>query len=211
MAFYFPTAPARSGRHSAVGGTRNDFNPFSLFDDAFGELTNFSRQTSNNRFFTPRFDVREDKEAYHLDGELPGIDQKDVTIEFTDEHTLTIRGRTERHHEEGTAPTEAEEVHDKPAEGGKDKAHQPSVADEKDEEGKSSTAMTTTGSTEVAQQGPSKHQYWISERTVGEFQRSFRFDARVDQDAVKASLKNGILSITVPKSKVSKSRRIQLE
>jgi len=210
MAFFFPTP--RTSR-SAVGPTRNDFNPFlSLIDDAFSDLATLPRQGNNSRFFTPRFDVREDKEAYYLDGELPGIDQKDVTIEFTDEHTLTIRGRTERHHEEGTAPTEAEEVHDNTNGNKADKARQPSVADEKEEqEGKGSTAVTTTGSQEVAKQGPSKHQFWISERTVGEFQRSFRFDARVDQDAVKASLKNGILSITVPKSKVSKSRRIQLE
>ncbi|KAL9100275.1 MAG: hypothetical protein Q9187_009386, partial [Circinaria calcarea] len=33
--------------------------------------------TSSIRAFQPRFDVREEKDVYKLEGELPGIDQKD--------------------------------------------------------------------------------------------------------------------------------------
>ena len=53
--------------------------------------------------------------------------------------------------------------------------------------------------------------YWISERSVGEFERRFSFPGRVDQDAVKASLKNGILSVVVPKIVRGETRRIVIE
>ena len=53
--------------------------------------------------------------------------------------------------------------------------------------------------------------YWISERSVGEFERRFSFPGRVDQDAVKASLKNGILSVVVPKIVRGETRKIVVE
>ncbi|SMQ56465.1 unnamed protein product [Zymoseptoria tritici ST99CH_3D7] len=61
------------------------------------------------RIFTWKFDVRETKDNYELHGELPGIDQKsidpkNINIEFSDAQTLTIKGRTEHHREEGTPP-----------------------------------------------------------------------------------------------------------
>jgi HSP20 family molecular chaperone IbpA len=40
----------------------------------------------------------------------------------------------------------------------------------------------------------------VSERQVGQFERTFTFLAKVDQDGVKASLNHGILSIVVPKA-----------
>ncbi|KAF7712131.1 Uncharacterized protein PECH_004233 [Penicillium ucsense] len=45
--------------------------------------------------FTPRFDVRETRSGYHLAGELPSVEKRDVEIEFPDDKTLNIRGRTE--------------------------------------------------------------------------------------------------------------------
>lgn len=55
--------------------------------------------------------------------------------------------------------------------------------------------------------------YWISERTTGSFERKFRFPAKVDQDGVTASLKNGVLKISVPKVKQveREMRKIQVE
>lgn len=128
------------------------------------------------RTFAPRFDMRESNDAYHLDGELPGIDQKDITIEFTDPKTLVVRGRTEHTYETG-----------EPGAGGE---QQPTA--------------------EKEQQQPD-HRYWVSERSIGEFSRTFTFPATVDQDNVKASLKNGILSITVPKTATSSTKRITIE
>ena len=55
--------------------------------------------------------------------------------------------------------------------------------------------------------------YWISERSTGSFQRTFRFPGKVDQDGVTAGLKNGVLSVRVPKAKepVREERRINVE
>lgn len=41
--------------------------------------------------------------------------------------------------------------------------------------------------------------YLISERTFGDFERRFTFPVSIDQDGVRASMKNGILTIVVPK------------
>lgn len=42
----------------------------------------------------PRFDVKETAIAFELHGELPGIQQEDISIDFVDADTLVIRGHT---------------------------------------------------------------------------------------------------------------------
>ncbi|KZF24643.1 HSP20-like chaperone [Xylona heveae TC161] len=153
-----------------------DFAPlFRLLDDY--DVHRAAKSSGTLRSFQPRFDVREVKDAYELHGELPGIEQKDISIEFTDPTTLVIKGRTEREYSAGTPPAGA-------IEGGEQPQEQP--------------------------QGE-RYKYWVSERSVGQFHRSFSFPSRVNQDAVKASLKNGILSIVVPKAPEPTSRRIFIE
>lgn len=49
--------------------------------------------------------------------------------------------------------------------------------------------------------------FWRQERTVGEFHRQFVFNDRIDENAVTASLDNGILQVSVPKVK-RETRRI---
>ncbi|KAJ5377136.1 30 kDa heat shock protein [Penicillium cataractarum] len=157
-----------------------DFAPlFRLLDDY--DVHRASRQTTT-RAFHPRFDVREGEDSYHLDGELPGIAQKDINIEFTDSHTLVVKGRTEREYHT-TEPKE-------------------NTGDD------DTTVAKPTDETETTQ--PS-HRFWASERSVGEFQRTFTFPGRIDQDNVKASLKNGILSIVIPKSTVAATKKITIE
>lgn len=48
------------------------------------------------RTYAPSFDVRETETDYQLEGELPGVEKKDIEIEFEDEHCLNIKGHTER-------------------------------------------------------------------------------------------------------------------
>merc|ERR1712137_1503258 len=52
--------------------------------------------------------------------------------------------------------------------------------------------------------------YWVSERTVGSFQRSFSFPGEINQDGVKATLDNGILKIVVPKKEKRGTKRIEI-
>lgn len=195
-----------------------EFTPlFRLLDDyASHQLArpasmNFPSSTSL-RSFQPRFDVKESKEAYELEGELPGIDQKDVSIEFTDPQTMQIRGRTEKTYEEGTRPAAIEGREQGRITEAGNGYHKPSVEDDTTMSGANPDAEKITAvSTETKQAEQPTHRYWVSERSVGEFSRSFNFPTRVDQDKVKASLKNGILSVLVPKAAAPVSRKINIE
>ena len=176
----------------------------------------FEKQLRSIKAFTPKFDVKEVEDAYELHGEFPGVDQKNINIEWTDQNTLTVSGRHETVREEGERPTTAIEGEEdtKKVEGAPAKDKQPSVEDEgtekKPAEGEQQVAKQ--GNQEVSKQDETpRSKYWVSERSVGEFHRSFSFPQRVDQDAVKASLKNGILSIVVPKSKAPQPRKINIE
>src|SRR5690242_14874187 len=46
--------------------------------------------------YCPRFDMREMNDRYVLEGELPGVEKKDINIEFTDNNTLSVSGHTEQ-------------------------------------------------------------------------------------------------------------------
>ncbi|OXV08704.1 hypothetical protein Egran_03533 [Elaphomyces granulatus] len=151
-----------------------DFSPlFRLLDDY--DLHRSGRSDTSMRSFAPKFDVREAGDAYILDGELPGMDQKD---------TLVVKGRCER---EYRSPEEGEATSQK--------------AGEKEKEKEKQASKKETGP---------RHKYWVSERSIGEFHRSFNFPTRVDQDNVKAHLKNGVLSITVPKAGPAASKKIAI-
>ena len=157
------------------------------------------------RTFTPRFDVTEIDNAYELYGELPGIEQKDITIEFSDAQTLVIKGKTERQSDkvEASQAEATPTVEDNTSE----KSHNPTVEDEYDEADTplATPATTATVTAEEKQGQPAETQapkpkYWIAERRVGSFSRSFSFSQRIEHEAVQASLKNGILKVVVPKS-----------
>ncbi|KAI2483018.1 30 kDa heat shock protein [Pyrenophora tritici-repentis] len=186
-----------------------EFAPiFRLFDEYDRQaFRNLDREFQNVRSFTPKFDVKETKESYELHGELPGVQQKDINIEWTDNNTLTISGRHEHVREEGQRPQGFIENGENADQ--KKIGHQPTVEDDPSE---SNTKVAKQSDKEVSKQDESgKAKYWVSERSVGEFHRSFAFPARVDQDAVKASLKDGILSIVVPKAQAPQTRKINIE
>merc|ERR1712137_97689 len=223
--------------HDFAPAFRGENSLFRLMDD-YASLVNRSFASSPSfaqsvRTFQPRFDMKENKDSYELHGELPGIAQKDINIEFTDATTLSVRGRTETVREEGRRPTallesQAGQPQKKLADAAdaetesttSSKSRKATVEDENEDSAtvSSTTAAETPAPSEApASQEVSKNQqadkssYWISERSVGSFARSFSFPQRVDQDAVKASLKDGILSVIVPKAQAPANRRIQIE
>ncbi|KAK3362834.1 HSP20-like chaperone [Lasiosphaeria hispida] len=163
--------------------------------------------------FTPKFDVRETEDAYELHGELPGIDREHINIEFTDSHSIVIRGRVERSYTSGTPPaaltSEAGIGGSITEKGGENASHKARVEDEEVEDAKEKgTELAKTGGKQKEKTPTAK--YWVSERSIGEFSRTFSFPARVDQDAIAAHLNNGILHIKVPKSKKNETRRIAI-
>lgn len=52
--------------------------------------------------------------------------------------------------------------------------------------------------------------YLLRERPSGTFQRAIELPDDVDADHVKAELKNGVLTVQLPKSEMAKPRKIQI-
>lgn len=103
--------------------------------------------------FAPSFDVRETEKAYLLDGELPGVQPKDLEVEFENEHCMNVKAHSER--------------------------------DSTSEDGS----------------------WWVSERSVGDFRRTFNFPSPVDQEHTRAHLKHGVLSLEIPKLSVTHEKK----
>ncbi|TVY82025.1 30 kDa heat shock protein [Lachnellula suecica] len=161
------------------------------------------------RTFTPNFDVTEVAQAYELFGEVPGLEQQDLSIEFADAQTLIIKGKTERGVSAATPAAETTQA--ETSETSSEKSHVATVEDAEYDE--ADTPLATPASTVTATESPAAEQkqpeapkakYWVAERRVGTFERSFSFSQRIEQDAVQASLKNGILHVVVPKSQRTK-------
>jgi HSP20 family protein len=100
---------------------------------------------------TPAVDVVEQDDGYKVTAELPGMEEKDIEVKFSD-GTLTIKGEKEEEKEE------------------------------------------------------KKKDYFLSERHYGSFQRSFRVPDGVDADKIEANFKNGVLSVTLPKTAEAKKK-----
>ena len=236
------TSPFFPGQYNPVA----ELAPlFRVLDTAVAELAPNAERASRHqrRSFTPRFDVREVGSNYELQGELPGIEQKDLEIEFVDDKTLVIRGKSAREYEDtnntgnvgqAAATPAVEEAKDNTnATSNEDASSEKSVnyqkASVEDEDGfvdagaeaeksevvkgKAPEAEAADPDTSVPETKKSEpgFKYWVSERSVGEFERRFGFPGRVDQEAVKASLKDGILSVVVPKIVEQATRRVQIQ
>ena len=194
---------------------------FRLLDDYTNQYSSGNSTSSSIRAFHPKFDVREHKDSYELQGELPGIEQKDVHIEFADPHTLVIKGRIEREYSSDGSQAARGSITGEVTD---NTSHKATVEDEDAETshtsgkgagkdgqkgGEKNGQVAKSGGSDQVQKGGTK--YWVSERSVGEFHRAFSFPSRVDQDNVKASLKNGILSIQIPKATTHQAKRIPVE
>ncbi|KAL8941584.1 MAG: hypothetical protein Q9211_001767 [Gyalolechia sp. 1 TL-2023] len=168
------------------------------------------------RTFHPKFDVREHKDSFELQGELPGVEQNDIHIEVADPNTLVIKGRVEREYSSDGSQAARGRI---TGEVTPNTSHKASVedgeAETSDKSGKvaksSGGGEGSTKSSEGGEVQTGKSRYWVTERSVGEFHRAFSFPSRVDQDAIKANLKNGILTIRIPKVSSHQAKRIQVD
>lgn len=212
--------------------TEASFTPlFRLLDD----FDSYSRQSGSchaaakkaaHPTWQPKFDVREVENAYELHGELPGVSKENVHIEFSDPQTMVIRGKVERVYNSATStPTDddvesvtngdaASIIDDAASVDSKRNSRQATVADEEENDAQEN-GQVAEDPAEVTPEEETKApvdtaKYWLTERSIGEFARSFNFPSRVEQDAVTASFKDGILSVAVPKAKKHESRRIAI-
>lgn len=253
FASFAPFAPVVRRSPATFPSFVNDLAP--LFNSVNSIFEDLDRQISAPkpivRTFQPRFDVREEKDAFHLQGELPGLDPKDLQIEFVDQNTLVVKGRTVREESHGKAPAveaaeptttapeptaeSTSETAETSSATSNTKYQKPSVEGEENEDGWTEAGNTPATTVAEATSGPESQQtsqsetqqvaetaaqqaepetsshYWVNERSVGDFHRSFKFPGRVDQDAVTARLTNGVLDVVVPKATQKEPRRISIE
>ena len=101
-------------------------------------------------------DVQEKADAYYLEAELPGLTEKDFTVNV--EHNLLTISSQQEHSEE------------------------------REENG-----------------------YVIRERRSGAFRRPFALPEDVDADQISATFKNGLLTLTVPKTGKTQARQIAVK
>lgn len=106
------TAHARhTGLHEWDDFQQSPFHPFHLFhrfhQDMDRLLSNVFRGAGSDRqiipagIFKPTVDIHADENAYTITVEVPGVDEKDVSLELADE-TLIIRGEKKQEKEEKT-------------------------------------------------------------------------------------------------------------
>jgi HSP20 family protein len=124
--------------------------------DRLFDFTYPSRDTGLFSGWSPSLDLYDDKDAFVVSVELPGMKKEEIDISLHD-GVLTVSG--ERKHER------------------------------ENKEG----------------------QTFRSERYFGKFQRSVSLPASVDASSVKASYKDGILSISLPKAEEAKPRQISVD
>jgi HSP20 family protein len=211
-----------------------DFHPIIRLVNDFERASRTPNRCSPHkpaRTFQPKFDVKELTDSYVLQGELPGIDQENISIEWADASTIAIKGRSEHRVVKVSSPAAAPAPHaaaeTQITESKEAEYQKPTVEEEEGEhsddfvEVDSHTADTASTATvqnaeetvapKPTEQPAESAKYWISERSVGSFSRAFTFPVRVENEAVTASLKNGILSVIVPKAKIPEPRRINIE
>ena len=54
------------------------------------------------------------------------------------------------------------------------------------------------------------HELKYREYRIGDYRRTFRLSDEVNQDAIEASMKNGVLRLTLPKAEEVKARKIEV-
>lgn len=64
--------------------------------------------------------------------------------------------------------------------------------------------------TETAEGKGEEARWHILERSRGSFSRSIKFPVPVDGASVKAALKNGVLTVTVPKAAAARAQKIKI-
>lgn len=143
----------------------NDLTLFNDLFDGFGDDFTFPTLALNKALPNPKVDVKEDKDAYTLEMDLPGKTEKDIDIELKD-NVLTISSESK------------------------------SVKDEKKEEKKEARDGT---------------KWLIKERSYSKFSRSFTLPNDVDCEKLAASVKDGVLVVTMPRHETAQAKRITVK
>lgn len=151
-------------------------------------------RAGNNLLRYPAADLVETPKGYELHAELPGFDKNNIKIEMPDSQTLILSGSVNEQHEVSSDDSVPEPTNN---------------STNTSESSKEDNQVTTKS--QDNQVGQHKPHYWVNERISGAFSRSFRFPTPVNTEDIKASFKDGILKVLVPKSAEEQSKQINIE
>lgn len=90
---------------------------------------------------------------------------------------------------------------------GKEKVIEPTVEHRENVEDPEVSVPETSVTQQPQSEAPAQQQ---EERPQGSFERTFRFPERIDASSVRASFKEGVLSINVPRAPAQQARRIAI-
>lgn len=185
----------------------------------------------------PRFTIRETKDAYLVRGEVPGLNKSHVSVEFPEPRKLVVSAKFDTRHDEPTAPTEQAQLPTEKPQAEDDavstvsetatetksvSSYQATVEDD-DEADDFEVVSHSSKATQEKEESPVEKQQEQVEQPIqepqpqpfahrsGEFSRYFKFPLDVEHDQVTADLKDGLLTITIPKLKQAEPRRITIQ
>jgi len=146
-------------------------------------------------------DMKESKHVYEVEAELPGVNKDDIHLECKDDRTLLLTGQFGTATKESTTEAVPEQESDQNDLVIEDSDGVIPTGVEKERRHKISKRMHDAVAKQENQQlaQNDQHRYWHSERMFGQFQRFITFPTPIQADKIKASYKNGLLSILLPK------------
>ncbi len=163
---------------------RNDYNPFNLIDSFFSDYFNTENDSVQNPLLRPSVDIKEDEKSIHVEAELPGLNEKDIDIQI-EKGILTIKGEKIEEKQEKIEEKQ-EKIEEK-----QEKIEE----NEEKQEAKEDQA----------------YKYHRVERRYGSFERSFKLPDYVKSEDAKASYKNGILKLEIPKEEAKAPKKLKIE
>jgi len=89
-------------------------------------------------------------------------------------------------------------------------AELPGMTDKDVEVSLSGNTLAIKGKKEEAKEQKDKG-YYLSERSYGEFQRSFLLPEGIDPEKIEANVAKGVLTVTVPKTVQSVAKKIEVK
>jgi HSP20 family molecular chaperone IbpA len=179
------------------------------------------RDHGHDSVYTPDFDLRETSDAYFLDGEFPSIQGRDaINLQWIDARTLRVEGtvyKVDLKKEWGVnVIEERDEAYQLNGVGPRKEVHGNEVASNGlNASGEVMVAAAPTPATipSPALASATTARTWLNERKAGMYMRSFSFPVPVNTEGIQARLRQGLLSIVVPKTdqSVFKKKDVHVE